>query len=82
MKRRTEGNDDLEDYLVYKLEPTYDSLGFYPSETEEDYLNERLRTLIVADMCRLGYEDCELESNSLFSRYIKDWTLILIYISA
>jgi hypothetical protein len=70
MMRRTEGNDDLQDYLVYKLEPTYNNLGFYPPENEEDedYLLGRLRILMVADMCGLGEADCVAESRELFAR--------------
>jgi hypothetical protein len=65
MLGRTAGYGAYKEYMIHKLLPIYNHLGFENKDTDSS-MDIELREEVINILCNVGYDDCEEKATVLF----------------
>lgn len=68
MLERTAAFGSFKKYLETELQKPYQQLGFTPSD-QDSFTQIKLRESVISWMCKLGNDDCEEKSKTLFGQW-------------
>ena len=70
MLYRTAGYGSFRKYVIQKLLPVYNRVGF-ENKDSDSFMDISLRELIISFVCSLGYEPCVQKSTEFFKSWME-----------